>query len=185
MNLFQLNATTYEVEFSPQALLIAEFAELWRCDPSEDKNMATKELGYIFYMADSRSTYMYLLDENERHDQICNDMAGMQNWIKPSYIPRCIEKYKELSQTTSTVLLESTRGVVEKISNFLSVIDPNERDKNTGKPVFAINTITRAVAEVPKLIKALNDIESEIIKEKALKAQSGNTSVGLFDDDGL
>jgi hypothetical protein len=38
---------------------------------------------------------------------------------------------------------------------------------------------------VPKLVKALNDIESEIIKEKALKAQSGNTAVGLFDDNGL
>ncbi len=90
-----------------------------------------------------------------------------------------------MSQTTSTILLESTRGVVEKISNFLAVIDPNERDARTNKPVFAINAITKAVAEVPKLVKALNDIEQEIIKEKALKAQSGNKSVGMFDDNGM
>ena len=184
MNLFQLNSTTYQVEFSPQALLIKEFAELWACDKSKTKDMATKELGYIFYMADSRSTYMYILDERERSEQILNDL-DMADWIEAPYIQKCIDKYKELSQTTSTILLESTRGVVEKISNFLAVIDPNERDARTNKPVFAINAITKAVAEVPKLVKALNDIEQEIIKEKALKAQSGNKSVGMFDDNGM
>ena len=184
MNLFALNAITYNVEFSPQALLIKEFAEIWKCDKSKDKELATKELGYVFYMTDSRSTYMYILDEDERSDQIISDQ-DMDGWNKPTYMDAAIERYKLLSQTTSTVLLESTRGVVEKISHFLSIIDPNERDPRTNKPVFAINAITKAVSEVPKLVKALNDIESEITKEKALKAQSGNTSVGLFDDNGL
>ena len=184
MNLFQLNANTFEVEFSPQALMIKEFSAIWKNDKSKDKYMATKELSYVFFMADVRSEYMHILDKEERHDQIVLDL-DLPKWKKPDYIDACVAKYIMLSETVSTKLLESTRGVVEKISHFLEVIDPNERDVRTNKPVFAINAITKAVSEVPKLVKALNDIEAEIIKEKALKAQSGNTSVGMFDDLGI
>jgi len=184
MNLFQLNANTFEVEFSPQALTIKDFAVIWKSDKSKDKQIATKELSYVFFMADARSEYMHILDESERHDTIVRDL-NLVKWKKPDYMDDSIKKYIELSETVSTKLLESTRGVVKKISEFLEVIDPNERDVRTNKPVFAINAITKAVAEVPKLVKALNDIEAEIIKEKALKAQSGNTEVGMFDDMGL
>lgn len=181
MNLFELDEMTFLVKFAPQALLIKEFKEIWECDRSKDKFLATKELGYVYYMADERSDYMHILDENERSEQVALDLELGDKWIEPKYIAPAIEKYKELAETTSTKLLQSTRNVVQKISHFLDVIDPNERDKND-KPVFAINAITRAVSEVPKLVKALNDIEKEIVKEKALKAQSGNKEIGLFDD---
>lgn len=185
MNIFQLNENTYKVEFSPQALLLKPFREIWDNDKSKHKELATKELGYIYFMCDQRSDHMYILDEDERHQVVAEAMELGSNWIKPSYIDIAMEFYKEMSTTTSTMLLNSTRNAVQKISHFLDVIDPNERDKSTGKPVFAINTITGAIEKVPKLVKALAEIEKEIIKEKAAKAQSGNKDVGLFDDYGM
>lgn len=184
MNIFQINSKTFQVEFAPQALLIKEFREIWDCDKSKDKFQATRELAYVYYMADDRSDYMYIIDPDERHDQVVSDMQ-LEGWSKPDYIDKAIEKYILLSETTSTKLLHSTRNVIQKISHFLNTIDPNERDSRTNKPVFDINKITASVEKVPKLVKALADVEREVIKEKSIKAQSGNKDIGLFDDGGI
>ena len=181
MNLFELDEASNQVVFAPQVTMIAEFREIWKCDRTKKKETAMMEMAIVYFMADERSDYMYILDLDERLDQIKEDLS-CPDWIKPHYMDAAIAKYKSLSQTTSTILLESTRNVVQKISHFLNTIDPNERDQRTNKPVFDINKITGAVEKVPKLIKALNDIEKEIIKEKALKAQSGNKEIGMFDD---
>jgi len=79
------------------------------------------------------------------------------------------------------MLLRSTRGVIQKISHLFDTVDLGERDK-MNKPVFDLNKITGAVEKVPKLIKALAEVEKEIIKELAMKAQSGNKEMGLFED---
>ena len=77
------------------------------------------------------------------------------------------------------------RLVIQKISEFLDNINMNERDERTQKPIHDITKITGAVEKIPKLIKALNEIEKEVIKEKQLKAQSGNKSLSMFDDGGI
>jgi hypothetical protein len=134
-------------------------------------------------MSDERSDYMYILDEEERKESIIRDLDIDANWIIPQYIDEAIKFYIEASATTSTQMLRSTRGVIEKISKFLDNIDVNERDKNN-KPVFDIGKIVTSVEKIPKLVKALNEIEQEIVKEKELKSQSGKNG-GVFDDEGL
>ena len=61
----------------------------------------------------------------------------------------------------------------------------NERDERTKKPIHDIGKITSAVEKIPKLIKAMNEIEKEVIKEKQLKAQSGNRTQSMFEDMGM
>jgi hypothetical protein len=181
MNIFELK--NFVVTFSPQALMLQPFKEIWMNDQSKDKAKAVQELSYVFYMSDERSDYMYILDEEERKETVMADLNMDPAWIKPQYIDEAIAFYVEASTTTSTQMLKSTRGVIEKISKFLDDIDVNERDKN-GKPVFDIGKIVASVEKVPKLVKALNEIEQEIVKEKELKAQSSKNG-GVFDDIGL
>lgn len=184
MNIFEI--VNGQVTFSPQALMIKPFKEIWDADKSKDKPMATMEMAYVYYMADERSDYMYILDKGERHDQILSDLDFKKTWKKKPYIDTAVEYYVRLSETTSTRLLTSTRNVIEKISGFLDTIDVNERDIRSNKPIHDITKITGSVEKIPKLIKALNEIEKEIIKEKELKAQSGNKIVGMFDtNDGI
>ena len=143
-------------------------------------------MSYVYYICDDRSDFQYILDEKERHEAICRDMDALpSDWECPDYIEDAIEYYKKLSETTSTKLLRSTRGVVQKISTFLDVVDVNERDLKTNKPIFDIGKVVSAVEKIPKLVKALNQIEEEVIKEKELKTQSGNRQTGVFDDMGI
>lgn len=182
MNIFELK--DYVVTFSPQALILKPFKEIWLNDKSKDKEKAIKELSYVFYMADERSDYMYILDEDERKEAVIRDVDLDPNWIIPSYIQVAIDFYIEASQTTSTIMLRSTRDVITKISKFLDNIDLNERDRNM-KPVFDIGKIVASVEKVPKLVKALNEIELEIVKEKELKSMSVSKNGGMFDTNGI
>ena len=184
MNIFEI--VNYQVTFSPQALLLKPFREIWDLDTSEDKRIANNEMAYIYFMCDDRSDHMYILNEDERHDVVVNSLEGLDDeWIKGKYIDEAMEFYKKYSETTSTNLLRSTRSIVERISIFLDTVDVNERDAKTNKPVFDIGKVIASVEKIPKLVKSINEIEQEVVKEKELKAQSGNRDVGLFDDEGI
>ena len=117
MNIFEVK--NFKVVFSPQALMLKPFREIWDLDPSKEKEIATAELSYVYYMCDDRSDYQYVLDAEERHDNIVKeiDLLG-SNWIKGAYIDRAMDFYRKSSETTTTRLLRSTRGVIDKISHF-------------------------------------------------------------------
>jgi hypothetical protein len=179
MNLFEI--INNNVEFSPQALAIKPFKVIWEKDKSKDKSRAIQELSFVYYMSDERSDYQFLLDEEQREQEIRKDLDIDDKWVREQYINDAIAYYVRVSTTTSTLLLASTRNVIQKISNFLDTVDMDERDLRTNKPIHDIGKITASVEKIPKLVRALNEIEKEIIKEKELKAQSGNKEIGLFD----
>ena len=184
MNLFEI--VNNNVTFSPQALAIKPFKDIWDADKTKDKKMATLELSFVYYMADERSDFMHILDEDERIEEIKKFIDLPEKWNgKKKVLVRAIHYYRQLSETTSTKLLQSTRLVLQKISQFLDNINMDERDVRTNKPIHDIGKITASVEKVPKLIKAINEIEKEVIKEKELKAQHGNKTVSMFDDNGI
>ncbi len=183
MNIFEMKG--YVVTFSPQALMLKPFKEIWDNDESKDKTEATKELSYVYFMADERSDFMYILNEEERHEEVCRSLElGHGAWIVPHYVTDAIEYYIKMSETTSTRMLRSTRGVVEKISSFFDTVDVNERDKNM-KPVFNVDRIVSSVEKIPKLVRSLNEIEQEIVKEKELKNSFSKNNGGVFDESGI
>ena len=184
MNLFEIDNNV--VVFSPQALMIAPFKKIWDADDSEDKINATLELAFVYYMADERSDFMHIIDTDERIEEIKRFIDMHESFTgKSKETVRAVHYYEQLSITTSTKLLQSTRLVIQKISEFLDNINMNERDERTKKPIHDITKITGAVEKIPKLIKALNEIEKEVIKEKQLKAQTGNQSTSMFDEGGI
>jgi hypothetical protein len=62
MNLIRYEG--YNLTIEPEMLLIKPFKVLWDRDKSKTKENALMELGYIYFMCDPRSDYMYLLDED-------------------------------------------------------------------------------------------------------------------------
>ena len=126
---------------------------------------------------------MHILDFDERVKEIKKFLDMPSGFTgKSKAFTRAVHYYQQASETTSTKLLESTRGILSKISKFLDNLDMNERDPRTQKPIHDLGKITSSVERVPKLIKAINEIEQEVIKEKAIKAQSGNKALSMFED---
>ena len=181
MNLFEIENDV--VVFSPQALMIEPFKKIWDADKTKGKHKATLILAFIYYMADERSDFMHILDIDERIAEVKVFIDMPESFSgKSKEVTRAIHYYEKLSETTSTKLLQSTRLVLQKISEFLDNINMDERDSRSNKPVHDIGKITSSVEKIPKLIKAINEIEKEVINERALKAQSGNKTMSMFTD---
>jgi len=161
--------------------MLSPFKKIWDEDKKEDKLSANLTLSFIYYMVDERSDFMHILDIDEREQAIKEALQLPEKFNSRSEnVVNAIDLYKKLSETTSTRLLQSTRLVLQKISTFLDDVDLNERDERK-KPIHDIGKITGSVEKIPKLIRAINEIEKEVVKEKAMKAQSGTKDISMFD----
>lgn len=179
MNIFEI--VNNVVVYSPQVLMLSPFKKIWDEDKKEDKLSANLTLSFIYYMVDERSDFMHILDIDEREQAIKEALQLPEKFSSRSEnVVNAIDLYKKLSETTSTRLLQSTRLVLQKISTFLDNVDLNERDERK-KPIHDIGKITGSVEKIPKLIRAINEIEKEVVKEKAMKAQSGTKDISMFD----
>lgn len=180
MKLFKFEG--YRVIVEPEALLLQPFKTIWNRDKSKSKDIANSELGYVYFFADPRSDYQYILDEDARAQAIKEGEGFPDKWKPDKDIEAAIQFYKQF-KTSSALLLEATRLLIDKVMTQMKELDLNERDKND-KPVFALNIITSTIEKVPGLVIKLNEAEKAIASE--LKENGGMRGQGeksIFEDD--
>ena len=163
MKLFKYEG--YKITISEEALLLEPFKKIWDRDKSEDKYKALQELGFIYFFTDIRSSYQYLVDEEERIKAIKEGEGMPKNWRPDKLVLAGIKFYKSF-KTTSQLLLEDTRYAVDKLRKLLKEIDLNAVD-DKGKPIYTLNTITATIKQVPSLVRDLDEAERTIAAEIA------------------
>ena len=166
--------TNYKLEVEDELLLLKPFKELYKADKTKDKSKFFDFLTIVYYTYDPRSDYNYITNEQERLKEVC----GSNGLVVPSYTVKeleCIELYKQLTTTISSSLLKSTRIAIGKVQEFLENLDMYEKDEK-GKPIFAINTVTSAIKQIPSLVKEVVEAEKLVSKEieEAGRARGGN-----------
>lgn len=179
MKLFKYEG--YKVVIEPEALLLKPFKTIWDRDKTKNKDKALVELGYIYFFADPRSDYQYIIDEDLRSDAVKQGEGLSPKWKPDKQMIEAINFYKQF-KTTSALLLETTRLLVDKVMVQMKELDLNERDKND-KPVFALNVITSTIDKVPELVikldKAEKLIASEINNNSKMRGQGEKS---IFED---
>ena len=163
MKLFKYE--NFKVTIAEEALLIKPFRMIWNRDRSECKLKASQELGFIYFFCDPRSDYMFIVDDDERREKIIGQEGLEAKWKPDKVIKEAMEVYIYLTQTSSSLLLQDIKGVVDKLRVFLKEIDLNEKDPKTGKPVYTLNNITSTIKQIPTLIKELAEAEKLMNKE--------------------
>ena len=166
--------SNYKLEVEDELLLLKPFKELYKADKTKDKSKFFDFLTIVYYTYDPRSDYNYITNEQERLKEVC-ESNGL---VVPSYTVKeleCIELYKQLTTTISSSLLKSTRVAIGKVQEFLENLDMYEKDEK-GKPIFAINTVTSAIKQIPSLVKEVVEAEKLVSKEieEAGRARGGN-----------
>ena len=178
-----LEFKNYEVVPTEECFMIKPIRELYNKDTSKNKEMFMKQLSIIYFMADPRSSYNYILDLDERFETI-KEQEGLPKSFKiDKQLDSAIECYKQHTITASSLLLESTKIAVEKVRNFLKDIDLNKVDEK-GKPIYTINSVTMAIKQIPQLAKDLSEAERAVAKEieEVGRARGGNESKKAFED---
>ena len=161
MRLFKFEG--YKIVISEEAFLLKPFKKIWQRDRSAGKEKALTELSVIYFMADPRSDYLYIVDEESRLNAIKEGEGLPKTWTPDKLVNEALEFYKSF-KSTAALLLEDTRFAIEKLRKQLRDIDLSAVDDH-GKPIYTLNTITSTIKQIPELVKGLDEAEKAIAKE--------------------
>lgn len=135
---------------SAYALTIPEFEKL-----------TAKELAFIYFFADHRSSYA-AYDEVERRDKLMED-------LKVKSTPNLhagLQKYRELADTHAIKLLKSARSAVNKLEKYFKDIDLTAMDEN-GKLLYQAKDLVANLSKIGEVIEGLDRLEELVQKQQA------------------
>lgn len=156
----------WEIKTSEELWGLVPFSELLKRDKTKDKQLAMKELLFVYFFVDVKSDYLQL-DPITREKEIKKDIGLPEDWELDKVVSDCIELYEKLTTSVIQKLYRQTIKAASDIGDYLentkSLLD--ERDLN-GKPVTDISKITMAIQRVPKLMSDLSAAYKEVVKEQ-------------------
>lgn len=178
-----LKYENYQVLPTEEAMLVKPIRELFNADRTKTKEFFMQQMSYMYFMVDPRSTYMDILDEEERASKIIIQ-EGLPKDFKPSEkLEKAMAVYRDLTTTTSMKLLNSMRIAIKKIGDFVENVDLFAID-DKGKAIYSIAQVTAATDKIPGLAKKLIETEKIVASEIELvgRARGGNESKKLLED---
>lgn len=173
-NFFEYDNINGKVELvTPELLLITEFGNLLdsernKCkeDPKgQYKLRAFRELTYIYLAIHWKSPYCDYA-EQERHQEALHDAKLTEEEFNDPVFRAACRKFKSLQNSNKSLqLLLSAKNTVDKLVDYFNNIDPEERDPNSGKPIFSVKNIIAEITSLNKVQESLVILEAQVKKE--------------------
>ncbi len=178
-----LNIENYQIKVSDEALLVRPIRDLFMADKSKTKEKFYQQCSIIFFMADPRSSYGYMTDDNERLEAIKIQEGLPKNYTISKELQLAIDTYRKLTTTISSQLLEDTYVAIDKLRKFLRNIDLYAVD-DKGKPLYTINSITSAIKAIPQLTKDIQEAEKQVNSDmlEVGRKRGGDVGKSMFED---
>ena len=182
MHLIEFN--DYQITPTEEALLIAPIRKLYNSDRTKTKERFMQMLSVIYFYSDPRSSYSYIIDDNERLKEIIEQEGLPKDFKIDKTLQEAINIYKKHIITTSYLLLQDTKVAVDKVRAFLREVDLYATD-DKGKPLYTINSITQTIKQIPQLSKDLVEAERVVTKEIEEQGRARGTQNKTLMDDGI
>ena len=127
--------SNYQIKVADEAFLVKPIRTLFNKDKSKTKDNFWSQMSYMYFLVDPRSSYMYIVDEEERAKEIIKQEGLPEDFTPSKELLAAMDIYKKTTQTSSSLLLEDTRLAIDKLRQFLKDVDLNKCD-DKGKPVY-------------------------------------------------
>lgn len=167
----------YKVVIEPELLTLKPFKQIWTRDKTVNKDKALAEIAFIYFMADPRSDYQYLVDDKERMEAIKEGEGLPPKWQPDKIVIEAMDFYMSF-KPMSALLLEDTRFMVDKYRKRLKAQEFDELEIKDLKEAGAL------IKQIPSLVKDLNEAEkalnSEMRESGRMRGQGEKT---IFEDD--
>lgn len=147
-----------KLEIGSNALLVPQIRDIWERDKSVNKDVAEKELSYIFLLYSLRSSYMNY-PESIREEKVIKDVFGKTKWKPDAVVKKAADKFVELHDTHSARLLRGALKASDEISSYL-----NEVERSTMKFIDAKNVI-EMLGKIGGVVSNLRKLKEEVDKE--------------------
>ena len=171
-----------EFKIADEALLIRPIRELFQKDKSKSKEEFWKQISYLWFMCDPRSTYQYITDESMRSAEIKKQEGLGETWEPSETLKEAMSIYRGQTITTASILLESMRKGIEQLRKFFEEFNLFAVDKND-RPIYQVSTMTAALKQVPELAKSLIEAEKALAKDFAEEDKArGNAEKSIGED---
>lgn len=173
----------YEIVPTEEFMLIKPLRDLWFKYKDKDYDKLMQYLSLIYHYADPRSSYSYIIDDDERLAEII-DQEGLGKTFKiTKELQGCIDIYRKHVITPAQKLLQRALVGADKLGVFLETIDLDERD-DKGKPVYPVSMVAQAFKQVPQIAKDLKEAERAVSQEieESGRARGGNDRKAVFEE---
>ena len=174
IKVFQYDNVTGKVELNtPEILLIREFAALMdikrnKCkeDPEgKYKLRAFREFTYIYLAIDWMSPYRDYYEQDRHQEALRDANITEEEFNNPEFRAAC-RKYRALQDETRSIkLLKAAQNVIDKFVDYFNNIDVEERDEQSGKPIYKTKDIMAEISSLHKVHEELVILESQVKKE--------------------
>lgn len=154
MRLIEFDGMEFKV--ADEAFLVRPIRELFQKDKSRRKEEFWRQISYLWFMCDPRSSYQYLTDPIERSVEIKKQEGLGDDWEPSDLLKEAMDVYRKQTITTSAILLEGMRKGIDKLSSFLSTTAFTDK---------SVSSMTSALRQIPELAKALSDAEKSLAKD--------------------
>ncbi len=187
MKLIEYDGQDFKI--ADEALLVRPIRDLFRKDKSTKKEEFWKQMSYLYFMCDPRSTYQYIVDEKEREKEIIKQEGLGDSW-KPS--PQLVEAakiYKTHCTTTASLLLADMRHSIEDVRFILRTLgtqarDPKAQNADDGVALDRLLPVmTKTIKEIPELAKALVEAEKALAKDFATEDNTRGSAQKAIGED--
>jgi hypothetical protein len=159
------------------------FKKILKRDKSRTKDLALKEMLFIYYYTDIKSDYL-IIDSKFRTEEIIKDLQLPDNWKIDSIMQDAINFYEERSLTVIGKLYKNALLAANDISEYLTKTKEllEERD-DRNKPVTTLTTIVGGISKIKVVMQDLKAAEKELIKEKIETEgrMKGQQQMGMFE----
>lgn len=154
MRLIEFDGMEFKV--ADEAFLVRPIRELFQKDKSKRKEEFWRQISYMWFMCDPRSSYQYLTDPIERSVEIKKQEGLGADWEPSDPLKEAMDIYRKQTITTSAILLEGMRKGIDKLSSFLSTTEFTDK---------TVASMTSALRQIPELAKALSEAEKSLAKD--------------------
>ena len=175
--------------FNPEVRMFTPFRKLIERDKGSKgdadgrkKNMATKELAFIYWFADPRSNYRETYqDQNERVNKIKKLLDLPDDWTPDVLIREAVDFYlEEIQEDFDVSFLESAISAGKKTIDYFNGIDYTLTVK--GKPVYDGKTVIAMLEKAPNVIESLKNARKKVYNSEKLNPKiRGGGTVGRYE----
>ncbi len=172
--------------FSPEAKMIEPFRSIIDRDKSKGKDLALRQLAFIHFWCVFDSRYDMYDNTLQKEKRIKDDLGIEDKWnfTSDSLVMQGVNKYKDLTVTRSSRLVEKSDKTLKKLEDFFDnlILDGEENKNNSGSMIVKPKEVQDFILSLPDTIKAVQ--ESEKLVRKELEEQSGKKlreDLGMFE----
>lgn len=158
----------------PESLTIPELKKIWENAASMD--IAHYKLCYIYHIADPKSPYSKLADE-DREREVKKDFV--KGFVIDKELKEAIEKYKELNTSVISRSFSSIKNAINAVNKYLDKTSKTMNDEN-------IDKIRNAMKDMEKfaiVYNNLKDMADKDIEEIGKYKSNVTPSEILIEDD--